>query len=420
MLQRDLEHLLLLPWTCESTSSFLRDFVEVLQFLLAQYCSVWQNPAQPNLVKNLTRTLQGRWKSNLPLNQLGETGTLLLKEVSAMHHARFLLSGHVTAIEHPHVEGELLGVKVQILLFDTATQAWALNHTLDLTYFEPHRNRQNDFAPVTWRLEELMQNISLHLIAFMKPKQATSEMASLCEFHLDTPYDALVQFAAVKNLPTAMKRAEDFQKLAHVFPENALIHLLLGRQLKLNRKYVEATKAFEKALLRPFFPKRMRGHILNELGSCVALSGDRETAIEHWQAAIEADPTHVLAYMNITHAYEELGLEKKAERYLKEVLNYSPSDTRVYHALARLYSCQNMWDKAMAQYQLQLLLEPSDPWCHNNIATCALQLNKPEMAKRHFKHAQVLDADGGEAGQYATLVLTGLEDENHMNDCLSS
>jgi hypothetical protein len=64
-------------------------------------------------------------------------------------------------------------------------------------------------------------------------------------------------------------------------------------------------------------------------------------------------------------------------------------------------------------------LEPSDPWCHNNIATCALQLNKPEMAKRHFKHAQVLDADG-EAGQYATLVLTGLEDENQMNDCLSS
>ncbi len=419
MLQRDLEHLLLLPWTRESTYPFLSDFVEVLQFLLAQYCSVWQNPAQASLVKNLTRTLQGRWESSSPLNQLGETGISFLKDVSTMYQARFLLSGHASVIENPQVEGELLGVKVQILLFDTVTQAWALNHTLDLAYFEPHRNRLNDFAPITWMLEELMQNISLHLIAFMKPEHAAPKMASLSEFHLDTPYDALVQFAAVENLPTASKRAEEYHRLAQAFPQNALIHLLLGRQLKLNRKYIEAAQALEKALQRPIFPKRMRGHILNELGSCVALSGDRETALEHWQASIEADPTHVLAYMNITHAYEELGLEKKAESYLKDVLNYSPSDTRVYHALARLYSCQNLWDKALAQYQLQLLLEPSDPWCHNNIATCALQLNKPDMAKRHFKHAQDLDSEG-EAGQYAMLVLTGMEDENKMSDFISS
>ena len=256
-------------------------------------------------------------------------------------------------------------------------------------------------------------------MAFMKPEHVSSKMVSLCEFHLDTSYDALVQFAAVENLATASKRAEDYQKLAQTYPKNALIHLLLGRQLKLNRKYVEAVQALEKSLTQQIFPARMRGHILNELGSCVALSGDRETAITHWQDAIEADPKNVLAYMNITHAYEELGLEKKAESYLKEVLNYSPSDTRIYHALARLYSCQNLWHKALAQYQLQLLLEPSDPWCHNNIATCALQLNKPEMAKKYFEHAQILDPEG-EAGQYAVLVLTGMEDENKMNDLISS
>lgn len=419
MLQKDVERLILMPWTCEQEYPFLKEFVEVIQFLLALYCSVWQNATNATLIKNLARTMQSTWKQGIPINQLGQEGETLLIEIAQMHKARFLLTGHVTVIENPQKVGEILGVKVQVLLHDAATQKWALNHVLDLTYFEPHRNHIDDFSPVSWVLEELMRSISLHLIAFMNPENSYLKMSAVATFRLDTHYEALIPFAQVERLETASKRAEAYLELAEMYPQNALIHLLLGRQLKLNRKYVEAAKALAKAVSSPFFPQQMRGNILNELGSCVALSGDREYAIDHWINAIEADPTHVLAYMNITHAYEEMGQEKKAEYYLKQVLNYSPGDTRVYHALARLYSCQDKWEKALDQYKLQLLLEPSDPWCHNNIATCSLQQKNIDVAKKHFERARKLDPDG-EAGQYAKLVLAGMDDENHMKAILAS
>ena len=129
-----------------------------------------------------------------------------------------------------------------------------------------------------------------------------------------------------------------------------------------------------------------------------------------WLQAIKQDPSLVLAYMNIAHAYEEMGQELQSEVYLNKVLKLAPADARVYYSLARIYLCQEKWDEALAQYQLQLLLEPHDPWCHNNIATSYLQQSKPKSAIQHLERAKALDPQG-EAGQYAELVLIGLMED---------
>jgi tetratricopeptide (TPR) repeat protein len=411
MLQQESERLVLVPWTCGTALPQLTALVDVIQFLLGLYCSVWQSAAQPNLLKNVARTLQNRWDKHIPVTRLGNVGEELLAEITTLHRARYLLTGHIELVQNPHRPGMVHSIQVQVMLYDSLAKRWALNHTFNITYFEPGRNHMENFAPATWGMEELMRSISLHLIAFISPEAAYMRMTDLASFRLNSTYDTLTRMALVDKLPTASSRTEGYEHLAHEEPENNLIQLHLGRQLKLNRRYVQASKALGKGVSSPHFPKRMRAQILNELGSCVALSGESEQAIDHWINAIEEDPTHVLAYMNIAHAYEELQQESKAEYYLKEVLNYSPGDTRVYHALARLYSCQDMWDKALAQYQLQLLLDPSDPWCHNNIATCSLQQERLDIAKKHFERAQLLDPQG-EAGQYAALVLAGMGSSN--------
>jgi tetratricopeptide (TPR) repeat protein len=408
MLQKDVERLVLVPWTCSNTSPQLLALVDVIQFLLGLYCSVWQSTTQQNLVKNLARTLQSRWDKTVPVTRLGTVGEELLTEITNMNRARYLLTGHVDVVENPQRAGMVHAIQVQVMLHDAKSRRWALNHTFEVHYFEPGRNHLENFAPASWSLEELMRSISLHLVAFMNPEGAYMRMTDLASFRLDSNYDTLMRMASVDKFPTAASRTEGYEHLAETDPDNCLIQLHLGRQLKLNRRYVQASKTLARAVSSPYFPRRMRAQILNELGSCAALSGESEQAIDHWINAIEEDPTHVLAYMNIAHAYEELQQENKAEYYLKEVLNYSPGDTRVYHALARLYSCQDMWDKALAQYQLQLLLDPSDPWCHNNIATCSLQQERQDIAKKHFERAKLLDPDG-EAGQYASLVLAGMD-----------
>jgi len=408
MLQKDAERLVLVPWTYQKNIPELESFLEVVQYLLGLYCSVWENATQPNLIKNLTRTLQNRWDDSMPMNELGAAAQELLKEITTMHRARYLLTGHISAsqcAEHPE---RIQSINVQILLHDTYTQQWALNHVISLKYFEPKRHSLNDLAPASWMLEELMRSISLYLIAFMNPESVHLKMSDIATFRLGSSFDLLVDIAKVDKLSTASARAEGYQLLSEESPKNCLVYLMLGRQLKLNRKYIQATRALAQAVSSSHFPRRMRAQILNELGSCVALSGEREHAIDHWMNAIEADPTHILAYMNIAHAYEELGQESKAEHYLKQVLNYAPGDTRVYHALARIYSCQEKWGKAIAQYKLQLLLDPSDPWCHNNLGTCSLQQENKDQAIKHFKRAQLLDPKG-EAGQYASLVLSGME-----------
>jgi tetratricopeptide (TPR) repeat protein len=418
MPQQEETRLLLLPWTYDREDSHLANFMDVLHFLLNFYSSLWQNNTTDNRIRGLTRTLQEKWDRHSSIEEDGRNSDALLKQLAGIHHTRFVVGGHVQWVPQTSDVNKVDHLSLKMLLYDTVEKEWVLKREFPLKHFEPLHNQKTDFAPVDWALDKLLKTISSHLLTFMNAEDAPLYFKALHDFTLATPYAVLTQLSEVEKLPTASKRAERYSELIQEHPNDALLHLLAGRQLKLNRRYTEAIQALEKALASPVFPSTLHSQILNELGGCLALNGEREKAIRYWEKAFTLEPSNTLTYMNITHAYEAMGQDAKAEASLKAVLPYAPNDIRIHNGLARVYCAQGLWSKVLMQYHVQLLLDPSDPWCHNNVATSSLKENKIDRAKKHFAYAQELDPEG-EAGQYATLILAGIEDEDKMTDLIS-
>jgi tetratricopeptide (TPR) repeat protein len=412
-LYHETERLVLLPWTCQPMQASVERLKHVLTFLMQVYSIFWVKSAGGSSpIKNLAKMLEARWDPEVPVKELGDLGLEMLDDLARMHKARYLLTGHV----HPLSEGltpedRAISIQVTLQLYDARTEQWALNHTLTLSYFEPNCNTLETLHPVTWHLEDCLKQISVHLLSFIAtPTEAIASLQEIGQFRLTGNYPLLVQLMEADAQQTAKLKLEALNTLNTNCPEDLLVRYFLAKQYKQGRQYQAAIDTFKTVLGSTCFPPKLKARILNEMGSCAALLGEKEDALSFWLKAIEKDNTLVLAYMNIAHAYEEMGQEAQSEQYLYTVLKLAPTDARVYYSLARIYLCQEKWDKALAQYQLQLLLEPHDPWCHNNIATSYLQQSNPKSAIKHLERAKALDPQG-EAGQYAELVLMGLMEE---------
>ena len=404
-----MQRLVFLPWSGTPSHPNLQGLQRVCISLLSTYSQLWSDAGRPTYtVKNLSKLLEGRWEQALSIKQLEDAGEEILHQLARLHKARYLLSAHLSTLpQQPEGDDTLACLQVEWLLYDAHTEQWALQYKTPLPYFEPAGNTLDTLAPTVWSLEDLMRGISLNLLAFFNPPDAVQRLSDLTPFKLNAPYALLRRWVEAEAQSTTPLRLEALKALLPIAPHHHLVHWSLAKQYKLNRQYAQAKEHLISALSSPHFPQRFKAQLLNELGSCSALIGDQEQALDAWLHAVEEDPTHVLTHMNIAHAYEELGQEEQSEQHLRKVLQVSPADGRVYYSLARIYSCQGRWPEALAQYQLQLLLDPTDPWCHNNIATTCLQQNRLPQAKHHLQRACALDPEG-EAGQYAQLVLSGL------------
>lgn len=406
----DTERLVLLPWTCTPLQQSVEQLKYVITFLLQFYSTFWlDNTAGSSPIKNLTRILEAKWDAEVPVHALGDVGKEMLDELARMHKARYLLTGHIRPLaEGTEPTDRAISVQLTLLLYDAQLEKWVLNHTLNISYFEPNANTLETLCPVVWHLEDCLKQVSAHVLSFISsPKELVSSLQELEQLKLSGNYHQMVALREADAQPTAKLKLEALEARYKENPNDSLTRFFLAKQYKQSRQYQSAIQLFKTVLNSNDFPVKMKAQILNEMGSCAGLLDEKEEALQFWLEAIKQDSSLVLAYMNIAHAYEEMGQEAQSEAYLTQVLKLAPADTRVYYSLARIYLCQEKWDEALAQYQLQLLLEPNDPWCHNNIATSYLQQSNQKSAIQHLERAQALDPQG-EAGHYASLVLMGL------------
>jgi tetratricopeptide (TPR) repeat protein len=330
------ERLLLLPWTCQPTMyASVERLKNVLTFLLTVYSNFWVETTGSNaLIKNLSKLLETRFDPEIPIKELGIVGQEMLDDLAKMHKARYLLTGHV----RPLTEGDApsdraISVLITLQLYDAQTENWVLNHTLTLSYFEPHCNTLETLHPVVWHLEDCFKKISAHLLSFMvTPANAIKVLQEIDQFRLSGDYQLLVQLMATDVQPTPKLKLEALQQLNQAYPTNLLVAYFLAKQYKQGRQYLAAIETFKCVVDVPHFPPKFQAQTLNEMGSCAALLGEQKEALTYWLNAIEKDNTFVLAYMNIAHAYEEMGLETQSEEYLKNVIQLAPADARIYYS----------------------------------------------------------------------------------------
>ncbi len=134
-------------------------------------------------------------------------------------------------------------------------------------------------------------------------------------------------------------------------------------------------------------------------------------AIEAFQKATQLDRLFAKAYDAMGRAYQKLGRQNEAERFLQkaadiylskekiedaeeilnDILKIRPDTINVYNSLGVLYRKKGDFKKALGSYAKALKIHPDHPQIHYNIGRLFLELKQPQKAKPHFKRAITID-----------------------------
>ena len=106
------------------------------------------------------------------------------------------------------------------------------------------------------------------------------------------------------------------KKLLNDFPQELILHNILGVSQEAQKKFKEAADSYRKALkIQP-----QLAEMQFNLGSVLYQLGDSQSAIQHYEKAIEMKPDLVVAYFNLGIAYQnELQYEKALSAYQKAI-----------------------------------------------------------------------------------------------------
>jgi tetratricopeptide (TPR) repeat protein len=218
----------------------------------------------------------------------------------------------------------------------------------------------------------------------------------------------------------AVSRITDYEAIALQAPMLEEAQAQLGKLYKLTGQLQQSVLHYKQAFQLCQHPQQ-RAKYANEAAIGCALLDKTQHAYPWWKKAIELDPTFLPPALSLAHALEDNNSDQLAEAItlLATAQQHHPTDIRLCYSLSRMYSKQNQWALALAQYQLQLPLEQqesvspanpngvTDPWTYTNMATCCLQLQAVEQAKAYFNQA-IAVAPNSEAADFAKLVLEGL------------
>ncbi len=341
---------------------------------------------------------------------LPETRTDELRQYCHRFEAGYLLYGSLQSVAPQN--GYIEGLYVELRLFDVQRDMVALNIRYHFNDFETTKPEGIPICLPTWAgFQNMLCWATAQLVNACFPERAMDFWNKIQAASLAGNMLQFYQLCAAHY--TDMEagvgpKLSLLNELTHQHTNLFLGHLEKGLLQKRMQNYSQAVLSLQWALrLMTDVTPRQRALCATELGVCYALSRDTTRAVQWWRAAIQEDRFLLNPYMNLAHAMEEAGKPLEAEQYFKQAGEIAPNDSRIHVNLARLYSKQEQWDKAIAQYSTQMLIEPNDPWVYSNMANCYLQKGEINEAKTYLIKTLEMDPDG-EAGKCANFILSGL------------
>src|SRR5207247_6236196 len=97
-----------------------------------------------------------------------------------------------------------------------------------------------------------------------------------------------------------------------------------------------------------------------QLASCHLAEGDRLTALNHLERAVELDPSHTGALFQLGHANDLAGNDDEAITYYERCLNHPPVHVGALMNLGILYEDNEKFDKAVGCFRQVLSANPID------------------------------------------------------------
>lgn len=141
--------------------------------------------------------------------------------------------------------------------------------------------------------------------------------------------------------------------------------------------------------------------LLNNLAVAYTHLGRNEKAREVLLRIIAINETSFAAYINLTAAELELGMNAEAMRHGEAAVRYAPDVAKTRLVRARVYMAYGRWNEAYADLKKAVQIQGEDALHHLLLAEVCQKLNKHTEAVKEFEVALRLD----QRMQYAWLEL---------------
>lgn len=337
-----------------------------------------------------------------------------MRELCRAHRAQSLLMAAMSLTDGSEAESEAgpPALKAHYRLFAPEDGIYLITNTLsqplppDLALWSASVQDSIDAEKLlsTDKLNRLISRTVAHILHSLSGEEPPPLIAKAPLSHSFSAMRRLLQ-AHRETDPSEKIRLYELALAEDTGLESAYTHLA---QLYRNaHNYGKSALYYRNALRVARGPTRNKAVYATEGGVACALSGKTDVAAQWWRYAINADPTYINPYFNLANTYEDKNDLDRAEQYFLQAQRLFPDDFRTVASLARIYSKMGQWEKALAQYQHQLQLEADDAWCYSDIATCYLNLGNSDQARWNLEKTAAMDP-GGEAGQYAQVILDSL------------
>jgi tetratricopeptide (TPR) repeat protein len=161
----------------------------------------------------------------------------------------------------------------------------------------------------------------------------------------------------------------------------------LGSVYLQQQKLAEARESFEHVLkLQASYPGTIP-NAWNNLGILSAREGDTAAAIEFFQRALQIDPAHLIALLNLGNAYRQRKEWAEAKKTLQRVFDIGPDDPEVNYSLGMVCAQLEESDRAYEFLKRAVELRPVYPEALNNLGVLYLRTRRPVEAIHSFEES---------------------------------
>ena len=184
---------------------------------------------------------------------------------------------------------------------------------------------------------------------------------------------------------------EKARSLLEDFPQELILHNILGVALEAQQKFQEAADSYRHALkIQPQFAEM---HF--NLGSVLYQLGDTLSAIEQYQKAIQIKSDLVVAYFNLGIAYQSESQFDKALTAYRKAIELEPGFYEAHGNIGAIYSLQDDFDEAIKCFQQSLKIQDHARG-HFNLGNAYRNQGHLEEAIQSYRKAIQMSPDDAE------------------------
>jgi uncharacterized protein (TIGR02466 family) len=203
-----------------------------------------------------------------------------------------------------------------------------------------------------------------------------------------TDVDELIHLHQLGQSALAEEKAKN---LLSDFPQELVLHNILGVSQEAQKKFKEAAVSYRNALkIQPQFAEMQFN-----LGSALYQSGDIQGAIQHYQKAIQIKPELVVAYFNLGIAYQDQSQFDRALSAYQKAIELEPGFYEAYGNKGAIYLLQGDFDAAILFFQQSLNIQDHARG-HLNLGNAYRNQGHLEKASHSYQRAVEMNPQDAE------------------------